>query len=186
MSCNINYYVINKSLFNLKKSKIKSKKGTQIRVSFFFRIFTNMNWWEIENKAINEILSNLDRVNTIHIAESTGKMLDYNEAQLDQMKNADNKTITPSYSLNYAKFKGFKNPNLKLSGDFRNAMYIDFKANELQFSSTDWKTGLLTDKYGPDIFGLTKENAEKTFNTDKDAINKKTFNYISNVISKAL
>jgi hypothetical protein len=72
--------------------------------------------------------------------------------------NATGKAITPEYSLNNQKKKGFKNPNLLDTGAFQRAIKTTVKGKEIEFTSTDYKTEKLTEKYGEDIFGLTKES----------------------------
>ena len=42
-------------------------------------------------------------------------------------------------------------------------MFAKRSGDEITFSSTDWKTDALVDKYGP-IFGLTEESREDVIN----------------------
>lgn len=133
-------------------------------------------------KYTTTIASNLERVNSIEIAKSTGKMVKANIDQLDQGKKNDNNPITPFYSDAYAKKKGFQIPDLKDTGDFHNGIFVDYTQRGLNFDSRDYKTDILTEKYTVDIFGLTQENATKIFNE----IYAKDYTYISRIANKYL
>jgi hypothetical protein len=58
------------------------------------------------------------------IEKNKKKILDAQREQLSEGKRGDGKNITPIYSDAYAKKKGFKTPDLKLSGDMYKQMDI--------------------------------------------------------------
>lgn len=55
---------------------------------------------------------------------------------------------------------GFLNPDLKLTGKFYEGFFAKYQNKKIIFGSIDSKTAKLKEKYGADIFGLTKENEE--------------------------
>jgi hypothetical protein len=136
-------------------------------------------------KMATEISNNFQRVNEINIKKSTGAMLNLNEEQMDAGILNTGAKIKPFYSDPYAKKKGFRIPNLKLEGDFRGAMFVDIDINKesITFDSSDWKVDILTDRYTKNIFGLTKDNANKAFN---DYVYKPNNQYINGVVQKTL
>ena len=91
------------------------------------------------------------------------------ELQKDQLMFGNDKSgtgITPQYRSDaYAEMKQamnprpeFGTPDLRLTGAFYNAMYLDF--DSLEVTSSDPKTELLVEKYGSNgkypIFGLSE------------------------------
>jgi len=89
------------------------------------------------------------------------EMIDLNTSQLSDGKLSTNKKVTPKYSPEYAKFKGFKTPDLHLEGDFYAGFNIEFKEKSMIFDSNDDKTPKLETRYSSDIFGLTDKNKQE-------------------------
>jgi len=75
---------------------------------------------ELAKRSSNFII-NLDAHIGTAINNSQDVILETNKRQLSESKLSTGKTITPPYSKGYAAFKGFKNPNLLLTGDFQDA-----------------------------------------------------------------
>ena len=95
------------------------------------------------------------------IVDDNEALLDLNRRQLkEEHKTAKGKPVSPQYSRSYAAFKGFKTPNLFLTGEFQRAFTIEAKGKAFNISSSDDKTEKLTDKYGTDIFGISKEDQQ--------------------------
>lgn len=92
------------------------------------------------------------------LEENSPQMVQANQLQLLASQNALGKSITPEYSPNNQKKKGFKNPNLFDTGAFQKAIKTTVRGSEIEFTSTDFKTPKLTTKYGEEIFGLTVES----------------------------
>ena len=108
---------------------------------------------ELAKRSSNFVI-NLDAHIETAVNNSQDIILETNKRQLSESKLSTGKTITPPYSKGYAAFKGFKNPNLLLTGDFQDAMFLSVKPKEYLIGSTDWKSLLLIDKYSDFIFGI--------------------------------
>lgn len=92
------------------------------------------------------------------------RILNQNKSQLQQGKTSGNQKITPEYSPKYAEFKGFRTPNLYLTGEFYSEFVLQEQSGVFHFGSADWKSQILIDKYGIEIFGLTDENMAEFIN----------------------
>lgn len=90
------------------------------------------------------------------------EMIDFNTDQLSKGKLSTGKKITPDYSNEYAKFKGFKTPDLKLEGEYYSGKYIEFKNTSFLMGSNDEKADKLENKYSLDIDGLTDSNLNES------------------------
>jgi len=88
-------------------------------------------------------------------------LVEINKSQMLDKKRADGKTIVPKYSLSYAKFKGFNNPNLKLTGDFQKDMFLETNGNQFFINSKDGKALKLIIRYSEKIFGISPKNRPK-------------------------
>lgn len=124
-------------------------------------IFVHMLPEELIYKASSELAKKLKPTFIKSIKESSGEMLDLSDEQLDKSILNTGQSITPKYTPNYAKKKGFNSPDLKVTGDYRKSKYVDVTDKGLFFSATDYKTPFLESRYGKDINGLTKENTNK-------------------------
>ncbi|MFZ7121791.1 MAG: hypothetical protein ACOWWH_12695 [Eubacteriaceae bacterium] len=114
-------------------------------------------------KYASEIASKLELVNINNLEDSKTDMIKRNWNQLDEGRNSLDNPITPFYSDSYAKQKGFKIPDLKDKGDFRESFDVDIRDKEVVFGASDKKTPDLLDKYGEEVLGLTEKNANEVF-----------------------
>lgn len=122
-------------------------------------IFTSLK------KAIDTIVSDLQRVADAAIDESLIDMADKNREQLSKGLNSEGVIFSYYASDAYARFKksiGGIAPlgvtDLKLTGDFHSGILAEKQGDNILFDSRDSKAGMLTDKYGDSIFGLTDKN----------------------------
>lgn len=109
----------------------------------------------------------------VHIAESINsvdkELIDMNKGQmlasLDSMdkplihKSTNSKNLSLAYSLRTKKLT----PNLYLSGDFQDEMFLEVDENRNTYfiDSMDWKNGILTENYGNNIFGVPVKKGDK-------------------------
>lgn len=109
----------------------------------------------------------------VHIAASImsvdHKLLNMNKAQMLDSKDSKGKSLihkdtgSKNLSLFYSIKTNKQTPNLFLKGTFQNEMFLDVNENNLTYfvDSLDFKSGILTDNYGLDIFGIPrKRNAD--------------------------
>jgi hypothetical protein len=108
-------------------------------------------------KRSNDFVKNIDKT-IIDVCTDNPYLIDLNKKQLKQSKLKTGGQILPLYSRQYAMFKGFEKPDLRLSGDFYGAMFLKVTPKEYTISSLDPKTLKLEGRYSPDIFGISKEN----------------------------
>lgn len=120
--------------------------------------------------AVDTIVDELAQVADNAIDYALPTMVDLNVDQMMQGLNAEGQEIGEYRSPSYAEFKQYMNsrpapfvPDLRLTGSFHSRMFAKRSGDEITFSSTDWKTDALVDKYGA-IFGLTEENREGVTN----------------------
>lgn len=99
-----------------------------------------------------------DEINKL-IKENEPEIVDANTSQLMNGIKSTGESLGKYKSKSYEDYKLTKNPkgvvDLRNEGDFHTGFFIDDKN---RVDSKDSKTGKLTDWYGEDIFGLTKEN----------------------------
>ena len=87
--------------------------------------------------------------------------IELNWQQLEVGKDRLGNTLKP-YTERYAKQKGRKLPNLRLTGDFWLAFTLDISNGfPIELTSTDEKTALLIKRYGENIFNLNQVNTAK-------------------------
>ena len=89
--------------------------------------------------------------------------VDLNIEQMLSGKDSNDQQITPQYTpltVKIKKEKGqpYDHVTLKDEGDFQSEMFMDAKQFPIMFGSKDSKEGLLTEKYGSDIFGLDRKS----------------------------
>lgn len=106
-------------------------------------------------------MANLDVMIAESLQDVDQELIDINREQMQESKRADDELITPKYSPGYAKFKGFQNPNLKLTGAFHRFMTFITDGRQFFFSSDDEKTPKLTGKYSMKIFGIAPSKQDK-------------------------
>lgn len=105
-------------------------------------------------KRSNDFVSKINLYKELAVRYSEKILLEINKSQLSFSTLSTGQIIAPPYSPSYARYKGFKNPNLQDTGDFKKAMFLNVKGVEYIISSTDWKTALLINKYSAYIFGI--------------------------------
>jgi hypothetical protein len=86
-----------------------------------------------------------------------------NRKQLQQGRRADDELISPNYSNQYAKKKGRKVPNLKVSGEFYDNIYVYKDNNFVSVSSQRTENGFdvadrLEEMYTSEIYGINSNN----------------------------
>ena len=111
-------------------------------------------------KRSNEFVRNIDVHIAIAVQDSEPEIIKQNTRQMLNSELSDGSPILPKYSDAYAKRKGFRNPNLRLSGDFQNDMFLTTNENDRTYfvSSLDFKTPFLVEKYTLNVFGLTDKS----------------------------
>jgi hypothetical protein len=129
-----------------------------------------------------KVNDNLAEIVAIAGEKNDAELADINIEQLDEGILSTGKKITPDYSPGYAKFKGFKTPNLKLEGDFHSGIFVDRKGEFLIFDSTDYKTPKLEGKYSSDIFGIAPKNEQRA----ADEIDETLLKDLDNEYSKGI
>jgi len=110
------------------------------------------------------IVASIDLLITEAVQGEDKFLVDLNRQQMLNHKLKTEAPIKPDYSPSYAKFKGFNTPNLKLTGDFQNDMYLSTNGKEYSISSNDHKTWKLINKYTRNIFGIPKSKEPKARN----------------------
>jgi hypothetical protein len=104
------------------------------------------------NAFVNNLQSYIDGV-----VDDNEQLLNLNREQLkEEHKNALDQFISPQYSAAYAAFKGFRTPDLYLTGDMFRAMTIEAQGESYRINSSVDYAEKLKAKYGDDIFGVAK------------------------------
>ena len=104
------------------------------------------------------------------IIDDNQALIDLNREQLkEEHKTAKDQFISPKYSRNYAKLKGFTIPDLFVTGDMFKAMTIESKGQLFEINSGVDYAPKLVDQYSSDIFGIapTKQPKAKQITTDE-------------------
>lgn len=109
-------------------------------------------------KSSNRFVADLNLHVATAIEQSKG-LVKLNQKQLKQSQTAEGKSITPLYSDSYAKRKGFKKPDLYLSGLMYSEMdiFADETKNTYDIVSFTPYTKYLQNRYGS-IFGISPKN----------------------------
>jgi len=115
---------------------------------------------EIRAKS-NKFVANLDAMIGAALESVADEFVALNVSQMQDSKRADDATITPKYSPKYAAFKGFPNPNLKLTGMFHKKMYFSSNGRMFFINSEDEKTTALASRYSEKIFGIAPSRQSK-------------------------
>lgn len=88
--------------------------------------------------------------------------VDLNTSQLMEGVDSLGDSLMAYQDPMYAAFKRTLNArgvtDLNLEGDFHDGFFVKSDKFPLEFSSKDEKTEMLVDKYGKEIFGLSKDN----------------------------
>jgi len=87
-------------------------------------------------------------------------MTDLEKERLFSGQNADGSWVEPPYTPFTVELKEEKGQptdrvTLKDTGDFYEGFIVERKGDVVIFTSTDWKTNALVEKYGDAIFGLS-------------------------------
>lgn len=87
-------------------------------------------------------------------------MTDLERERLFSGQNADGSWVEPPYTPFTVELKEEKGQptdrvTLKDTGDFYEGFIVERKGDVVIFTSTDWKTNALVEKYGDAIFGLS-------------------------------
>jgi hypothetical protein len=122
---------------------------------------------EIQKRS-NDWLSNFE-ANVIRIIESNQqKTVDLNKKQMLSHSDADGNPLihkstgSENLSKRYARKTGKKKPDLKLTGDFQEAMFLMMPDEKSYFiGSKDHKVKWLAESYGQKIFGVAPDNQPK-------------------------
>ena len=118
---------------------------------------------EMDKRIIDEVVANNDKAIKI---------------QADQMfegKRGDGQDITPSYTPFTVRIKRQKRQpsdrvTLRDTGDFQDAIVIDYGPDSFKYDSVDEKRVKLARKYGENIFGLNDEGLIKLIALLKEGI----------------
>lgn len=116
--------------------------------------------------------------NIIRVVEGNPKTVDFNRSQMIINKDADGKALTNTrtgstkLSKAYARRTGKSKPDLFVTGQFQDAMFLTMPSEKEYFiSSKDYKTNWLAKNYGK-IFGVAPANQKKVQEiNDKAVIN---------------
>lgn len=125
------------------------------------------------NDYLNSFSNNIVRV----IETNQEKTVALNKKQMLQSIDADgnplinNRTGSEKLSKQYARRTGKKKPNLKLTGEFQEGMFLIMPDEKQYFiGSKDHKVKWLSSDYGQKIFGVAPDNQEKAQAVNDSAI----------------
>jgi hypothetical protein len=90
-------------------------------------------------------------------------LVQLNRNQMLKGKLKTDAAITPKYSNPYAKKKGFKTPNLKVTGEFQRDMFLSVNENngDVVITSENFVTRFLRNRYTDKIFGIPKSKQQQ-------------------------
>jgi len=104
----------------------------------------------------NKFIDNLQSYIEGAIDDNT-ELLDLNREQLKvEHKDINDQLITPQYSKSYAKQKGFKTPDLYVTGELFKSLTIEAKGQTFEINGNTDYTEKLIDQYSSDVFGIAK------------------------------
>jgi hypothetical protein len=113
-------------------------------------------------------LENLDFNNVIEesMIDTVDSFVRLQRLQMLSGQTSEGRKIGRYKSPAYAKKKyqlsrlaGYGNVDLRLTGDFYRGVTVDPRSKSVAIGGADYKTEILTDKYGEEIFGLNQEYA---------------------------
>lgn len=99
------------------------------------------------------------------IEENKAVLANLVTAQMDRGETGTGADIRPEYTPQYAAFKGFSTPDLKLEGDFHRSVFARAESDGIEIGATDFKTERLIAKYGENILSL-QDGSINEFNED--------------------
>jgi hypothetical protein len=104
----------------------------------------------------NKFVDNLQSYIEGAIDDNT-ELLDLNREQLKvEHATINDQKIIPQYSKAYAKQKGFKTPDLFVTGELFKSLTIETKGSTFEINGNTDYTPKLIEWYSPDIFGIAK------------------------------
>jgi hypothetical protein len=118
----------------------------------------------------NKYVANLNANIANAIDKVSPRIVDMNKSQLLKSKDSEDKPLihkstgSPNLSLYYSILTNKLKPNLFRVGNFQNGMFLQVNENNNSFfiDSFDSKSGILTDDYGLNLFGITKKDQPKS------------------------
>jgi hypothetical protein len=118
----------------------------------------------------NKYVANLNANIANAIDKVSPRIVDMNKSQLLKSKDSEDKPLihkltgSPNLSLHYSVLTNKITPNLFRLGDFQGGMFLQVNENNSSFfiDSFDSKSGILTDNYGLNLFGITKKDQPKS------------------------
>ena len=92
------------------------------------------------------------------VGKHDSELEDLNTFQLDKGIDTEEKDLG---QYKYLSYKGRLKPvDLKQEGDFRNSIKAISKQGQISLSASDWKTEVLTKKYGENIIGIPQTDLQ--------------------------
>lgn len=94
-------------------------------------------------------------------------LIDMNTSQLLEGKDSKGRSLGDYASEAYARLKRSMNPkagghvDLYFEGDWQESFFMEADSFPVMFNARDWKTNMLVQNYGEDVFGITAQNLEK-------------------------
>ncbi len=94
-------------------------------------------------------------------------LIDMNTSQLLEGKDSKGRSLGDYANEVYARLKRSMNPkagghvDLYFEGDWQDSFFMEADSFPVMFNASDWKTNMLVQNYGEDIFGITAQNLEK-------------------------
>lgn len=102
----------------------------------------------------NKFVENLDSY-VESVIDDNEELLNLNRKQLkEEHKTKKDQPISPEYVAWYARLKGFRTPDLFVTGELYRSMTIEAKGNQYDIKGHTDYTKKLIDKYTGDIFGI--------------------------------
>lgn len=140
---------------------------------------------DILKNNIVDVRANFSKLVAQAGAMNSEELADINVSQMDSGIDGDGKALKPDYSPSYAKFKGFKTPNLKVTGDYHSSIDVENKNGRLLFFSDDEgsdKVSFLEDHYDNKQYGIAPQNEQKA----ADEIDEDLTKIVENEITKGI
>ncbi len=107
----------------------------------------------------NKFVAELEVIIEAGITDNKG-LATLNREQLKDHKNVADQTITPPYSLAYAKKKGFKDPDIFVTGGIHNSLVIEARDNKYWIYGKSPFAKYFPEKYG-DIYGIAPSKFDR-------------------------
>jgi hypothetical protein len=111
-----------------------------------------------------EISKNISLLVAKASEDNKEELADLNVSQLEKGISGDGDKMNPNYSPNYAKFKGFRVPDLKVSGDYHSSISVKRVKDKTMYYSKDDssdKVKFLESYYRNIQYGIAPQNEQK-------------------------